>query len=82
MLFRSHIELTLSDSAREHLVTVGYDPTFGARPLKRAIQKEVETPLARMIVSGEVRDGNRVFVTARGESLAFEVESGVRAEAS
>ncbi len=77
-----HIELVLSDSAREHLVRVGYDPTYGARPLKRAIQREVETPLARMIVAGEVRDGNRVFVTARGESLSFEVESPVRAEAS
>jgi ATP-dependent Clp protease ATP-binding subunit ClpB len=77
-----HIDLTLSDSAKEHLVKVGYDPTYGARPLKRAIQKEIETPLARMIVGGEVRDGNRVFVNARGESLSFEVESGVKAEAS
>jgi ATP-dependent Clp protease ATP-binding subunit ClpB len=81
-LTERHIELTLSETAREHLVKVGYDPTYGARPLKRAIQKEVETPLARMIVAGEVRDGNKVFVTARGEGLAFEVESGVRAEAS
>ena len=77
-----HIELALSDSARDHLVRVGYDPSFGARPLKRAIQREVETPLARMIVGGEVRDGNKVLVTARGDGLTFEVESGVRMEAS
>ena len=60
-LAERHIELTLSDSAREHLVQVGYDPAYGARPLKRAIQKEVETPLARKIVSGEVRDGQKVL---------------------
>ena len=81
-LSERHIELTLSEPAREHLVRVGYDPTFGARPLKRAIQKEIETPLARKIVAGEVRDGNRVAVTERGGGLVFEVESAVRAEAS
>ncbi len=81
-LAERHIELVLSDSAREHLVKVGYDPTFGARPLKRAIQKEVETPLARKIVAGEVRDGQKVLVTERGNQLVFQVESGVRAEAS
>ena len=40
----------------------GYDPSYGARPLKRAIQKEVETPLARLILKGEVRDGQKVVV--------------------
>jgi ATP-dependent Clp protease ATP-binding subunit ClpB len=81
-LAERHIELTLSDSAREHLVKVGYDPAFGARPLKRAIQKEVETPLARKIVAGEVRDGQKVFITERNHELAFELESGMKAEAS
>jgi len=81
-LAERRIELTLSDSAREHLVRVGYDPAYGARPLKRAIQKEVETPLARKIVAGEVRDGQKVYVTERNRELVFEIESGVRAEAS
>ena len=81
-LAERHIELTLSDSAREHLVRVGYDPAYGARPLKRAIQKEVETPLARKIVSGEVGDGQKVVVTERNHGLVFELESGVRAQAS
>ena len=45
-----------------HLVRTGYDPTYGARPLKRAIQKEVETQLARLILKGEVRDGQTVLV--------------------
>jgi ATP-dependent Clp protease ATP-binding subunit ClpB len=76
------IELALSDSAREHLVTVGYDPAYGARPLKRAIQKEIETPLARMLVAGEVRDGQKIHVTERNHELKFEVESIAHAEAS
>jgi len=56
------IELELSEAARKHLVKVGYDPVFGARPLKRAIQRELETPLGRRILSGEVRDGQHVYV--------------------
>jgi ATP-dependent Clp protease ATP-binding subunit ClpB len=81
-LAERHIELTLSDSAREHLVKSGYDPAYGARPLKRAIQKEVETPLARKLIGGEVRDGQHVLVTERNHELVFEVESSARAEAS
>jgi ATP-dependent Clp protease ATP-binding subunit ClpB len=81
-LAERHIELTLSDPAREHLVRVGYDPAFGARPLKRAIQKEVETPLARKLIAGEIRDGQKVHVSERKNELAFEIESAARAEAS
>ncbi len=76
------IELELSDGARQHLVSVGYDPAFGARPLKRAIQREIETPIARMLVAGEVRDGQKIRVTEREHSLKFEVESVAHAEAS
>ena len=76
------IDLELSEAAREHLVRVGYDPAFGARPLKRAIQKEIETPMARMLVAGEVRDGQKVHVTEHNHELSFEVESIVHAEAS
>ncbi len=57
-----HIELELSDRARGYLVRTGYDPAYGARPLKRAIQREIETPMARLILGGEVRDGQRVLV--------------------
>jgi ATP-dependent Clp protease ATP-binding subunit ClpB len=81
-LAERHIEMTLSDSAREHLVKSGYDPAYGARPLKRAIQKEVETPLARKLIAGEIRDGQKVFVTEKNKALVFEVESSARAEAS
>jgi ATP-dependent Clp protease ATP-binding subunit ClpA len=52
----------LTEAARGHLVRIGYDPTYGTRPLKRAIQKEVETPMARLILQGEVRDGQKVVV--------------------
>ena len=57
-----HIELELTDRARGYLVRSGYDPSYGARPLKRAIQREIETPLARRILGGEVRDGQHVVV--------------------
>jgi ATP-dependent Clp protease ATP-binding subunit ClpB len=67
----------------EHLVKVGYDPTFGARPLKRAIQKEVETPLARRLVGGEIRDGQKVHVDlGKDHELTFGIESAAHAEAS
>ena len=82
-LAERHIGIELSDAAVEYLVKVGYDPTFGARPLKRAIQKEVETPLARRLVGGEIRDGQNVRVELGPDhELTFEVESAARAEAS
>jgi ATP-dependent Clp protease ATP-binding subunit ClpB len=55
-----HITLELDSAARRHLVKTGYDPVYGARPLKRAIQRELETPLARMILAGELHDGEHV----------------------
>jgi len=54
------INLTLTDAARQHLVRSGNDPSFGARPLKRAIQKEVETAIAKRLLAGEIRDGSTV----------------------
>ena len=55
------IQIELSDEAREYLVRVGYDPNFGARPLKRAIQKEVENPLAQLIIVGELSEGQVIL---------------------
>jgi ATP-dependent Clp protease ATP-binding subunit ClpB len=72
-LAERHIEIELTDRARGHLVRVGYDPTYGARPLKRAIQREIETPLARKILGGEVRDGYHVGVDVDSSgNLKFE----------
>jgi len=55
-----HIVLELTDAATTHLVQVGYDPSYGARPLKRAIQKEIENPLGRLLLEGKIRDGQTV----------------------
>jgi ATP-dependent Clp protease ATP-binding subunit ClpB len=75
-LAERRIEIELSDKARTHLVRSGYDPNYGARPLKRAIQREIETPMARRILGGEIRDGQlvRVDLEASGK-LKFEVEA-------
>src|SRR5579872_3244408 len=75
-LSERHIEIELTDRAKTHLVRAGYDPIYGARPLKRAIQREIETPMARRILAGEVRDGQHLLIDA-GEtgSLRFETET-------
>ncbi len=68
------IKLELSDEAKTVVGEEGYDPTFGARPLKRAIQKLVQDPLARRILNGEVRDGDTVSVdVGREGELVFRV---------
>ena len=65
------IRLELSDKAREWLGRVGYDPVYGARPLKRAVQKYLQDPLADKILSGEVLDGSTVKVDEMGGQLVF-----------
>jgi ATP-dependent Clp protease ATP-binding subunit ClpB len=69
-LSERHITIEVTDGAKTHLVHIGYDPSYGARPLKRTIQKEVETPLGRRILKGDVRDGQKVLIDfdeAQGE---------------
>jgi ATP-dependent Clp protease ATP-binding subunit ClpB len=66
-----HIHLELTDAARATLVRKGYDPQYGARPLKRAIQKQIETPLGRMLIQGTVKDGQTVKVDSKGGELTF-----------
>jgi len=61
-LAERHIRLELTDTAKDHLVRVGFDPVYGARPLKRAIQKELETPLGRLLLQGAISDGQLVQV--------------------
>ena len=63
-----HITLKLTDAARANLVRTGYDPHYGARPLKRAIQKKIETPLGRLLLKGAVRDGQALLVDAGSET--------------
>jgi ATP-dependent Clp protease ATP-binding subunit ClpB len=71
-LSERRITIELTEAAKRLLVRSGYEPSFGARPLKRAIQRELETPLARKILAGEIRDGERVRVDAREGALNFE----------
>lgn len=69
------ISLEISDEAKTHLVRAGYEPAYGARPLKRAIAREVETPLGRKILAGEIRDGDlvRVGIHSDASALSFNV---------
>jgi ATP-dependent Clp protease ATP-binding subunit ClpB len=65
------ITLELSEEAKAHLARAGYDPVYGARPLKRSIQREIETPLSRLILKGEVKDNTVVRAEVEGDSIAF-----------
>jgi ATP-dependent Clp protease ATP-binding subunit ClpB len=65
------MSLRLSEAALDFLAEVGYDPVFGARPLKRAIQRELETQIAKAILRGEFTDGDTIFVDVENERLAF-----------
>jgi ATP-dependent Clp protease ATP-binding subunit ClpB len=56
------VTLDLTDAARRWLARVGYDPVYGARPLKRTVQKHLQDPLAELILAGEVPDGSTVKV--------------------
>jgi len=69
--------LEVSDSAREYIAEVGYDPSFGARPLKRAIQRELQDPLALKILAGEFEEGDTIFVERGPEGLIFSVSTPV-----
>jgi ATP-dependent Clp protease ATP-binding subunit ClpB len=75
------IELELSDKARDYLAEHGYDPSFGARPLKRLIQRELETSLGRKLLAGEVRDNSHVMVDANAKGLTFESQANATAAA-
>ncbi|MBR0874261.1 ATP-dependent chaperone ClpB [Bradyrhizobium tropiciagri] len=65
------IALELDGKARDWLAEKGWDPAYGARPLKRVIQRSVQDPLAEMILAGEVKDGDRVKISEKGNVLTF-----------
>ena len=71
-LAEHQLELVFTDGAKDLLATHGYDPVYGARPLKRVIQNEVETALARRMIAGELTDGTRLTVDAGPGGLTFE----------
>jgi len=76
LLADRRITLELTAAARDLLFREGYDPAFGARPLKRAIQRFVQDPLALKILDGEVLNGDHVLADAAGDHLEFRVERG------
>jgi ATP-dependent Clp protease ATP-binding subunit ClpB len=78
-LAERHVELELTDAAKDHFANVGYDPVYGARPLKRLLQKEIETSLARKILAGEVPEHSRVVVGVAGNALTYDVTPLVEA---
>ncbi|MGE5140162.1 MAG: hypothetical protein ACM3JD_11920 [Rudaea sp.] len=70
-LAERNITIELSDPAKELLVREGYDPTYGARPLKRTIQRRVLDPLALEVLNGRIRDGDHVVVEVENGQLVF-----------
>jgi ATP-dependent Clp protease ATP-binding subunit ClpB len=68
------IKLSLTDAARAFIAEAAYDPVYGARPLKRYVQQRVETPLARELLSGGIRDGQNVVVDVKNDGLVFTME--------
>jgi len=69
------ISLELTDEAAEHIAKTGYDPVYGARPLKRVIQRDVETPLAKQIVAGSVPDGSTVLAELKKGQIVFRTKA-------
>ena len=76
----SRIRVELSDEARDSIIEGGYDPVYGARPLKRYLQKNVETLAARVILTGEAGEGDVILIEAGGDGLTARVEKGNKEE--
>jgi ATP-dependent Clp protease ATP-binding subunit ClpB len=75
------LRLELTDEAKEAVAEAGWDPTYGARPLKRALQRLVENPLALRLLEGEFEEGDTVRVDADDDGLVFEKARAVAAAA-
>ncbi|MCB9078581.1 MAG: ATP-dependent chaperone ClpB [Anaerolineaceae bacterium] len=71
LLAERKLTLVLTEAAKQHLAEVGYDPTFGARPLKRAIQRELQDPLAMQLLSGKFQEGDIIEVDYHEGSIVF-----------
>jgi len=81
-LLDRNMELDLDDKARDLIGEAGFDPVYGARPLKRAIQQQIENPLAQRILRNELMPGDRIRVSTRGSELVFEKKREMRAVGS
>jgi ATP-dependent Clp protease ATP-binding subunit ClpB len=74
LLETRRIAFAADESAKRFLAKTGYDPVYGARPLKRVIQRELETPVSRLLVSGELKEGQAIRVSAAKEKLEFTIK--------
>ncbi|MCC6420578.1 MAG: AAA family ATPase, partial [Gemmataceae bacterium] len=81
-LAERHVDFELTPAARDELVREGYDPQFGARPLRRTVQRRVENELARRILAGELHDGQRVVVDFADGAFTFRAQAGEAAAAA
>ena len=79
MLAERNITLMLDDSARELLMREGYDPSYGARPLKRAIQSLIQNPLAVKLLQGEIGPGQTIKLSANGDTMEFKTDAAAAA---
>jgi ATP-dependent Clp protease ATP-binding subunit ClpB len=70
------ITLEVTDMAKALLSELGYDPSFGARPLRRLIQQKIDNALAGKILSGEIQDGRHVVIDAAGKTFKFQAAAG------
>jgi ATP-dependent Clp protease ATP-binding subunit ClpB len=77
-----HITIELTEEAASHLAREGYDPVYGARPLKRAIQKELETPIGRRLLAGEIKDGDKVIVGWQDGKFTFSTKRADQGDAA
>jgi ATP-dependent Clp protease ATP-binding subunit ClpC len=80
-LSERNVELEVNDEAKTWLVQKGYDPVFGARPLRRAIQKYVESPISTKILQGEFKEGDTIAVSLKEDNLSFAAGKAARAKA-
>ena len=70
------VEITLTDEAREWLAEEGYDPEFGARPLRRTLQREIESPLAKRLLAAKLTSDTTIAVSVKDDHLVFDIVAG------
>jgi ATP-dependent Clp protease ATP-binding subunit ClpB len=71
MLADQKLKLEITPAARNHIAEIGYDPTYGARPLKRAIQRELQNPIATKILENTFTEGDTILIDLVGDGLKF-----------
>jgi ATP-dependent Clp protease ATP-binding subunit ClpB len=74
------LELEITEGAKHHIASEGYDPVYGARPLRRFIQREVETRIGRALIAGDIVDGSTIVVDVDGDELVISWRAAGRPE--